>query len=68
MTHMLSAAAAAAKAREEKRSAELKKFEVELRDRAKELDRQASKVRKPHVIACVYRRYCNPELSIANAC
>ncbi len=49
---MLSAAAAAAKAHQEKRSAELKKLEGELRDRAKELDRQASKVRNCPVIAC----------------
>ena len=54
MTHLLSAAAAAAKAHQEKRSAELKKFEVELRDRAKELDRQASKVGTHTLIACFW--------------
>ncbi len=50
MTHMLSAAAAAAKAHKEKRSAELKKLEVELHDRAKALNQQANKVR-PHAVA-----------------
>ena len=68
MTHMLSAAAAAAKAHKEKRSAELKKLEVELHDRAKELDKQANKVGSRTVIAN-FLGYCNPDqLSIANSC
>jgi len=41
---MLPAAAAAAKAYREERSAEHKKLEAELRDRTKELDRRTHKV------------------------
>lgn len=48
LTHMLPVDAAAAEAHDEKQSAELKK--VELPDRTKELDRQASKV-GPHAVA-----------------
>lgn len=64
----MSAAAAAAKAHQEKRSAELKKFEAELRDRTKELDKQANKVgRKAHCHCKLLGQCSTDHLSIASS-